>query len=568
MKITHAISLDFQRYRTPSQIDVVQDDTYSRYVAVSLFDNMTAWVVPESVTVAVRFKKPDRTQGVYDTLPDGTTAYSIDSNTVTVGVAPQMLTAKGKVTASVVMYLGTVQLATFPFVLNVVENPAAGQSISNDYYYLQTWDDVNAAIGNLADLETEDQSSLIAAINEVAKRTSEACLPLAGGTMTGKIVFPTGDTNVGITNSEDQKIVGYGNDYFRVGDPQMPVQLRGSGSNPMFNGEKILVEGDITDGLLTVETITVGEDTEETVAVTGLTLDLTSYNAKVGGAFYINPVVLPTNATNKVVTWKSSATSIVTVDGNGYVECIAAGDAVITCTTADGGFTATCTVNVATVDSDETEVTLSSISATYSGGDVAVGTVVTDLTGIVVTAHYSDGSSETVTGYTLSGTIAEGSNTVTVSYGGKTTTFTVTGVAESTDGKIQYSTLERTEGGIKGDGTAHTLSNTYHAVIPYTEGMYIRTIWKRAWSAATYPPILVVAGDTYSIPDYAYMTDENGEFKTAGLSTGTLGNIAEATLSGYATDSNVIINMLLLGSATDEQLNGLDSLYYIPGGDS
>lgn len=83
-------------------------------------------------------------------------------------------------------------------------------------------------------------------------------------------------------------------------------------------------------------------------------------------------------------------------------------------------------------DEPETPVvTLTSISATYSGGDVPVGTAVADLTGIVVTAHYSDGSSEPVTGYTLSGTIAEGSNTVTVSYGGKTTTFTVTGVAES-----------------------------------------------------------------------------------------------------------------------------------------
>lgn len=78
-----------------------------------------------------------------------------------------------------------------------------------------------------------------------------------------------------------------------------------------------------------------------------------------------------------------------------------------------------------------TEVTLSSISATYSGGDVTVGTAVTDLTGIVVTATYSDGSTQTVTDYTLSGEIAEGSNTITVSYGGKTTTFTVTGVAES-----------------------------------------------------------------------------------------------------------------------------------------
>lgn len=79
---------------------------------------------------------------------------------------------------------------------------------------------------------------------------------------------------------------------------------------------------------------------------------------------------------------------------------------------------------------EEPEVTLTSISAVYSGGDVPVGTAVGDLTGVVVTAHYSDGTSKAVTGYTLNGTIGEGSNTITVSYGGKTTTFTVTGVAE------------------------------------------------------------------------------------------------------------------------------------------
>lgn len=79
----------------------------------------------------------------------------------------------------------------------------------------------------------------------------------------------------------------------------------------------------------------------------------------------------------------------------------------------------------------EPEVTLTSISATYGGGDVAVGTALTDLTGIVVTATYSDGSTAAVTGYTLSGEIAEGTNTITVSYSGMTATFTVTGVAES-----------------------------------------------------------------------------------------------------------------------------------------
>lgn len=92
-----------------------------------------------------------------------------------------------------------------------------------------------------------------------------------------------------------------------------------------------------------------------------------------------------------------------------------------------------CTVCGATDPTYSPDVTLSSISATYSGGSVPVGTAVSDLTDITVTAHYSDGISETVTGYTLSGTIAEGSNTITVSYGGMTTTFTVTGVAESTE---------------------------------------------------------------------------------------------------------------------------------------
>lgn len=119
---------------------------------------------------------------------------------------------------------------------------------------------------------------------------------------------------------------------------------------------------------------------------------------------------------------------------------------------------------------DEPEVTLSSISATYSGGDVPVDTAVTDLTGIVVTAYYSDGSTATVTGYTLSGEIVEGSNTITVSYGGKTATFTVTGVAESGGEPVEMS--EPQSSGLAGnahvtgwytDGgtTAYTVSVNY-----------------------------------------------------------------------------------------------------------
>lgn len=77
-----------------------------------------------------------------------------------------------------------------------------------------------------------------------------------------------------------------------------------------------------------------------------------------------------------------------------------------------------------------TEATLSSISATYNGGEVLVGTDIDDLTGITVTGTYSDSTTKNIIDYTLSGTINEGSNTITVSYQGKTTTFTVVGYVE------------------------------------------------------------------------------------------------------------------------------------------
>ena len=55
-----------------------------------------------------------------------------------------------------------------------------------------------------------------------------------------------------------------------------------------------------------------------------------------------------------------------------------------------------------------------------------------DKTGMVVTASYDNGTSETVTGYQVSGyTSTPGTKTITVTYGGKTASFTVTVTAKS-----------------------------------------------------------------------------------------------------------------------------------------
>lgn len=71
---------------------------------------------------------------------------------------------------------------------------------------------------------------------------------------------------------------------------------------------------------------------------------------------------------------------------------------------------------------------LVSISAVYTQSGTVYDTDTLDSLrdDLVVTAHYDNGTSETVTNYTLSGTLAVGTSTVTVSYGGKTATFSVT----------------------------------------------------------------------------------------------------------------------------------------------
>lgn len=77
----------------------------------------------------------------------------------------------------------------------------------------------------------------------------------------------------------------------------------------------------------------------------------------------------------------------------------------------------------------DTQKEISSILAVYDQGDTIVypTTSLDSLkSNLVVTANYSDDTSEIVTGYTLSGTLSVGTSIITVTYSGKTTTFNVT----------------------------------------------------------------------------------------------------------------------------------------------
>lgn len=118
-----------------------------------------------------------------------------------------------------------------------------------------------------------------------------------------------------------------------------------------------------------------------TVPVTGITLDKTSGTLAVGDTMTLTATVLPSNASNKAVTWDTSDSSVATVV-NGVVTAIKSGTATITVKTTEGDYTAsyTLTVESQTIDllttygyADNTRLSTGSGSEKAAAGYVTIG---------------------------------------------------------------------------------------------------------------------------------------------------------------------------------------------------
>jgi len=80
--------------------------------------------------------------------------------------------------------------------------------------------------------------------------------------------------------------------------------------------------------------------------VVSVSIHQTSASIAIGNKLQLVPSVLPTNATNKSVTWSTSNSSVATVSTNGLVTGVSEGAATITVTTVSEGKTANCVVTV------------------------------------------------------------------------------------------------------------------------------------------------------------------------------------------------------------------------------
>ena len=111
--------------------------------------------------------------------------------------------------------------------------------------------------------------------------------------------------------------------------------------------------------------------TDAGVSVTGVSLNESEIVMEVGDGAKLWETVTPSTAANKKVTWSSDKPEVADVDDNGNVEAKAVGEAVITVTTQDGGFTATCKVTVVGKVIPVTSVSLDKTTLTLTEGGSA-----------------------------------------------------------------------------------------------------------------------------------------------------------------------------------------------------
>ena len=136
-------------------------------------------------------------------------------------------------------------------------------------------------------------------------------------------------------------------------------------TNPTFKADKTIdvnarvaftLPAGIAEGeFALLKVIVVGKDGKEhaatrvivyTTEVSVESVALADKSVVKGGTVKLEPVFTPVTATNKNVTWTSSKPEVATIAADGTVTGVTEGETIITVTTEDGGFTATCKVIV------------------------------------------------------------------------------------------------------------------------------------------------------------------------------------------------------------------------------
>ena len=135
----HKINMDLTRRTALPRLCMVQGDCGSRAVEFTITENGIPWTGKEVEAVFLRYRLSNLHGGSYDTLPDGTKAWTMEENVLTVIIAPQLLASSGLVEAQVGLLREDKILTTFCLQILVEEDVSAGTVEPEDYINWAAW---------------------------------------------------------------------------------------------------------------------------------------------------------------------------------------------------------------------------------------------------------------------------------------------------------------------------------------------------------------------------------------------------------------------------------------------
>jgi uncharacterized protein YjdB len=269
--------------------------------------------------------------------------------------------------------------------------------------------------------------------------------------------------------------------------------------------------------IISVASISCDKDKQEAkVPVTGVKLNKHDISLVIGSKEVLLPNVLPANATNKKVTWKTKDAKIATVDATGSVTAISEGKTNIIVTTVDNGKTDSCVV---TVTSKSIPVT--GISVTPATANVEVNKTV-QITATVAPANATNkkvtwkSSNETVATVDANGLVtgkAAGTATVTVTTedGGKTATCAITVAAASVP--VTGVSVTPTTASVKVNATTQIT-----ATVAPTNATNKKVTWKSSnETVATVDANGLVTGKTKGTATITVTTEDGGKTATSAI---------------------------------------------------
>ena len=166
-----------------------------------------------------------------------------------------------------------------------------------------------------------------------------------------------------------------------------------------------------------IATYSCKKEKDKSVAVTEVRLDKSATTLVEGDTEELMATVMPENATDKGIEWKSDNESVATVSQAGLVTAIKDGSATITVKTNDGGFSASCEVTVNKKVIAVTSVVLGNTELTLVEGEeekLAVAVTPENATDKSVVWESGNESVATVSQEGLVTAVGEGKATITV----------------------------------------------------------------------------------------------------------------------------------------------------------